>query len=142
MKVPSLMAVSLLLLAPLASSGKTTPKLPCKTPQELMGAVKSALESQDTNTFWKLHCWTNVSLEDGRWIRKPAYGLFKTSDDEKILYKSFSVRGVEKGYNAPRPVGPKGSLQYNIPVTGIITFTSKVTSPPLSEGNPPMKASL
>src|SRR5262245_8988741 len=97
---------------------------PYHSAKELRDAVKAVLGVQDTNAFWRLTCWTNVSPEDERSHKKASLNAnFKQTPQDTVSYGGFSIKSVEKGFGNPTPIGPKGLLAYNIPVTGVITFT-------------------
>lgn len=135
------------------------PTAPCKTPQALLVAVRAALQAQDTNSLWKLHCWTNVTLRDEAWHKHAAFSdNFKQRPGDQFSYSAFRLKGVEPGFNTPRPVRVRrawytsaslGSLtntplpaeipsvnQYNIPVTGVITFKIKGSFPSQLDDKP------
>ena len=139
-------------------------KLPCKTPKELEAAIQAALQAQDTNAFWQLHCWTNVSTRDEAMHKHAAFnGNFQQLPGDRFAYSSFRIEGVEPGFNTPRPVRARrarnlpttsgsgtntdepaeivGVDQYNIPVTGVITFKSEGSSPSQFEGREPVRFS-
>src|SRR5262249_20173741 len=61
---------------------------------------------------------------------------FKQLPGDEVSYSSFRIKSVERGFNNPRPAGVRGVVQYNIPITGVITFTMKGTSPSRFEGKP------
>ena len=133
--------------------------LPCKTPQALKAAVQAALQAQDTDSFWKLHCWTNVSTRDEATHKHAAFSEnFKQLPGDQFTYSSFGIKGVEPGFNTPQPVRARRALyasassgsgtntipsaeivgvdQYNIPVTGVITFKIKGSSPSQFDDKP------
>jgi len=148
-------AAAAALLAPAAQVSTA----PCKTPKELMAAVRAALQAQDTNSLWKLHCWTNVSPREEAWHKHADFSdNFKQLPGEQFTYSSFRIKGVQAGFNAPRrgrarsdliasaspgagtntlrPALISGVYQYNIPVTGVFTFTIKGSSPSQYDGKP------
>jgi hypothetical protein len=132
-RVTPLLATAMMLLAPLTHSQTAT----CKTPQELEAAVRTALLAQDTNTFWRLHCWTNVSSRDEAMHRTAAFNAnFKQLPGDDVTYSSFRIKTADPGINTPRPAGTRGLIQYNIPVTGVILFTMKGSSPSQFGGKP------
>jgi hypothetical protein len=61
---------------------------------------------------------------------------FKQLPGDEVTYASFRIKGVESGFNTPRPAGPRGVIQYNIPVTGVLTYTMKGSSPSQFGGKP------
>jgi hypothetical protein len=132
-----LLALALTLLTPAVHTHAQS--APCKTPKELEAAVRATLQAQDTNAFWKLYCWTNVSPRDEASEKIAALNAnFKSLPGDQVGYGSFRIKPVEPGFNTPRPLGNRGATQYNIPVTGVITFTMKGSSPS-QFGNKPIR---
>ncbi len=101
------------------------PTLPCKTPQELLSAVRYAFENQDTNLFWRLHCWTNVPPRS-EWMHKEIMGVhFKKAPSDKLTFSSFKIIQPPPGYTNVVHFENGGENHFTIPVTGIIVFQKK-----------------
>jgi hypothetical protein len=96
---------------------------PCKTPEDLRVAFEACLRTADTNGFWKLHCWTNVSRSDQITHKSLTAGSVALPAGEKLLRCRTSIGPPLKQSNTPKPVKKAGFLKPNIPVTGVIGFS-------------------
>jgi hypothetical protein len=92
------------------------PQGPYKTPERLKGAVEFALVHQDTNFFWSLHCWTNVTPDAERIHRILSTGLFENSSGDRYKFRSFGFRAPLDGDNVPKRVKGGSYSQWNIPI--------------------------
>ena len=96
---------------------------PCKTPEDLRVAFETCLKTGDTNQYWKLHCWTNVSRSDETMHKSLTVGSVALPAGEKLLRCKTTIGPPLKQSNTPRPVKKAGFLKPNIPVTGVIGFS-------------------
>lgn len=119
--------VSLSLLMPLLAFGGEPPALPCKTPKELMRAVEYALKRQDTNFFWKLHYWTNVSAERQE-RRKSSTLHFKGPQDINISYSDFRLIPAPPDVNKVRRRKDGTEIYPNLPIEGLIAYKNRIVS--------------
>jgi hypothetical protein len=95
----------------------------CKTPEDLRVAFEACLKAGDTNQFWKLHCWTNVSRSDESMHKSLTGGSVALPAGEKLLRCKTAIGPPLKKSNTPRPVKKGGFIRPNIPVTGVIGFS-------------------
>lgn len=101
------------------------PTFPCKTPQKLLSAVRYALENQDTNLFWSLHCWTNVPPISERNHKGVTSVYFKQDASDHLTFSSFRIIDPPHDYTNTARFRNGGERYFNIPVTGIIAFREK-----------------
>jgi hypothetical protein len=104
------------------------PAPPCKTPKELMKCVQHALQTQDTNLFWKLHCWTNVSPKLERFHKFALSSYFKKYPDDRMTFGSFRILPPLPEHTRTVTRRNGSQSQQNLPVEGWITFRQKGTS--------------
>lgn len=94
---------------------------PFRTPQALMDALQQVYERQDKQLYWKLHCWSNVSAHSESVFKATAVDNFKPLPTDKYTYSDFAIYPAQQNINAPRKL-PKGTVKYNLPVRGYISF--------------------
>ncbi len=125
-----LRSIAGLLLAALlvTQAHAAAPTLPCKTPQELLAAVRYSFENHDTNLFWRLHCWTNISEKAER-IQRGVYAVyFKEAPSDVLAFKSFKSVQPPPAWYTNMSKGQSGStLRFNIPLKGVIFFRQHTT---------------
>jgi len=92
-----------------------------------MRAVEYALTRQDTNFFWKLHCWTNISAERQE-RRKSSTLHFKDPGDIKKSYSNFRLVPVPPDINKVRRRKDGGAIYPNIPIEGLIAYDCQIVS--------------
>jgi hypothetical protein len=101
------------------------PVLPCRTPEQLLSAVRYALENQDTNLFWRLHCWTNVPPKS-QWVHKEIMSVhFKKALSDELTFSSFKIIQPPPGYTNVVRFKNGAERHFTIPVSGIIYFRKK-----------------
>ena len=123
----------LLLIANSSPGGDPQSLTPCKSPKELLTAVKNTLELQDTNAFWKLHVWTNVPPRDEQLHKTELLNTcFKSPEvGSTISFSAFSIR----------PAPDKATMAtlgfaHNIPLEGMIHFNTRKIIPTQFQGSP------
>jgi hypothetical protein len=87
------------------------------------------VDHNDTNTFWKLFCWTNVSPTDEKIFKATSLGPFVFSmagQSTKITH--CQIAGIDPAYNTPRPLRRGGFVSPNSPATGTIRFSQQSSS--------------
>src|SRR5258706_7578994 len=104
------------------SCREPAPQPPFKTAEELKRAVEFALVRQDTNLFWSLHCWTNVTAQAERIHRKFSEGLFEKSPRDRYKFRSFGFRPPFSNDNVPKRRKNGSYSQWNVPIDGYVFF--------------------